>query len=184
MANDKISQLATAAQTIGEVISLISDIANQTNLLALNATIEAARAGEAGKGFAVVAAEVKSLATQTSQATERIAAQIAGIQNETSDAVTAIGTITSTMDEVNKYTNAIAAAVSQQGGATSDISRNVLQAAERTRSVAETIVEVNESSTQTKDAADQVLTASRNVHEKAITLRSRVDRFLEDVAAA
>ncbi len=183
-ANDKISQLATAAQTIGEVISLISDIANQTNLLALNATIEAARAGEAGKGFAVVAAEVKSLATQTSQATERIAAQIAGIQNETSDAVTAIGTITSTMDEVNKYTNAIAEAVSQQGGATSDISRNVLQAAERTRSVAGTIIEVNQSSTQTKDAADQVLTASRNVHEKAITLRSRVDRFLEDVAAA
>jgi len=184
MANDKISRLAEAAQTIGEVISMISDIANQTNLLALNATIEAARAGEAGKGFAVVASEVKSLATQTTQATERIASQIAGIQSETGEAVQAIGTITTTMDEVNRYTNAIAIAVSQQGDATGDISRNVLQAADRTRSVADTISEVSESSTQTKNAADQVLKVSSNVRDKAAALKSRVDRFLDAVAAA
>jgi len=70
--DDKVKKLAEAAQKIGDVVTLINEIAGQTNLLALNATIEAARAGEAGKGFAVVASEVKNLATQTAKATEDI----------------------------------------------------------------------------------------------------------------
>lgn len=77
-----VNGLMEAAQRIGEVVSLINDIADQTNLLALNATIEAARAGEAGKGFAVVAAEVKGLANQTGQATGEISVQIQSVQAE------------------------------------------------------------------------------------------------------
>ena len=80
--------LSEAAQKIGDVVRLISDIAGQTNLLALNATIEAARAGEAGKGFAVVASEVKTLASQTARATEEIGAQIAAIQAATTQRCT------------------------------------------------------------------------------------------------
>ena len=89
-----VGTLAEGAQRIGEVVELISGIAAQTNLLALNATIEAARAGDAGKGFAVVASEVKGLARQTAKATEEIAAQIAGIQAATKEAVAAIEAIT------------------------------------------------------------------------------------------
>ncbi len=71
-----MQSLVDAAARIGDVVSLIGDIASRTNLLALNATIEAARAGEAGKGFAVVAGEVKALAAQTSKATAEIGTQI------------------------------------------------------------------------------------------------------------
>jgi len=71
-----MNALSKAAQKIGDVVRLISDIAGRTNLLALNATIEAAPAGDAGKGFAVVASEVKSLATQTARATQDITVEV------------------------------------------------------------------------------------------------------------
>ena len=88
--NAKVKALAEAAQKIGDVVTLINEIAGQTNLLALNATIEAARAGEMGKGFAVVASEVKNLATQTAKATDEISGQVRSIQDATSTSVQAI----------------------------------------------------------------------------------------------
>jgi putative methionine-R-sulfoxide reductase with GAF domain len=76
----EVEALGRASTAIGDVIKIISSIADQTNLLALNATIEAARAGEVGRGFAVVAGEVKDLARETAEATQRVAEQITGIQ--------------------------------------------------------------------------------------------------------
>ncbi len=78
--NETVQKLGTSSQEIGDVIKVITSIAEQTNLLALNATIEAARAGEAGKGFAVVASEVKELAQETAKATEDIARRVEAIQ--------------------------------------------------------------------------------------------------------
>src|SRR5690242_18538049 len=114
----QIQGLADAAQKVGDVVKLITDIAEQTNLLALNATIEAARAGEAGKGFAVVASEVKNLANQTAHATEEISQQVATIQGETKTAVAAIQGISTIVGEINQIASAIAAAIEQQGSAT------------------------------------------------------------------
>lgn len=182
--NEKIGGLAESAQRIGDVVSLISAIAEQTNLLALNATIEAARAGEAGKGFAVVASEVKELATQTAKATEEIGGQIGAVQSATKDAVTAIAEITATMAEVDSYTGSIATAVEQQGAATGEISSNVQEAARGTGDVARTMVTISEKARVTSDWAGKVLHSSSDVNEQTRALQKTVDRFLEAVAAA
>lgn len=89
-----VNELSESSREISEIVSAIEDIASQTNLLALNATIEAARAGEAGKGFAVVANEVKSLSTQTAQATEKISKRIEGLLSD-------MGRIVQSMEEAN-----------------------------------------------------------------------------------
>lgn len=180
----KIGSLANAAQKIGEVISLIQDIAEQTNLLALNATIEAARAGEAGKGFAVVASEVKELASQTAKATESIAEQITNIQNETASSVKAIRGIAETMNDVSSSTEAIAAAVEEQGASTAEISNNVQQAAAGSDEVSKNISGVNVAAEEGQRSASQVLSASQILSDSAEQLRGVVDEFLDQVAAA
>ncbi len=182
--NDTIGSLAQAADKIGEVVNLIQDIAEQTNLLALNATIEAARAGDAGKGFAVVASEVKSLATQTANATQEISSQISGIQGATTEAVDAIGKITQIMDEVSSYTANIANAVEQQGSATNEISVSVQEAASGTMAVADKMTGVMGGVSDTNTSASEVLTASAEVNDQATSLRNTIDQFLKEVSAA
>ncbi len=182
--NQTVAELAQAAGKIGAVVGLIRDIAEQTNLLALNATIEAARAGEMGRGFAVVAAEVKSLANQTSKATEEISAQIGAIQATTGAAVEAIGDIARTMEDVDAYTTAIAGAVEEQGAATAEIARNVAEAARGTRTVADNIAGVSGAVAETSQASARVADVTSRVATTAENLEKEVDRFLADVAAA
>src|SRR5207244_12271241 len=130
-----VQGLAQSAGRIGEVVGLINTIAAQTNLLALNAPIEAARAGEAGRGFAVVASEVKSLASQTAEATKEIGTRIAQIQGATKEAAEAIQGITATIEEVSAIAATIAASIEEQGTATAEIARNVTQTAQATHAV-------------------------------------------------
>jgi len=182
--NETVQGLAEGSRKIGEVVSLISDIASQTNLLALNATIEAARAGEAGKGFAVVASEVKSLATQTARATDEIAAQIGAIQEATRVAVSAIGEIGAQIGEMDEVSAAIASAVEEQGAATSEISRNVQEAAIGTQEVSSNVAGMTQAATETGASSSEVLAAAGDVARQAETLRAEVEKFLSEVRAA
>jgi len=180
----QVKGLVEAATKIGDVVQLINDIAGQTNLLALNATIEAARAGDAGKGFAVVASEVKALATQTSKATDEIAAQIEQIQSATHESVTSIGEIAEVIGQISEIASIISAAVTEQGAATQEIARNVEQAAEGTNEVAQNVVGVNQAANETGEAAQMVLTATSRLSKQAEALNHDITRFLEDIRAA
>jgi len=128
-ANEQADRLSAAAQAMEGIVGLIGDITGQINLLALNATIESARAGEAGRGFAVVAGEVKNLAGQAKQATDRITAEIATLNAVSGEVIAALGGIKDAIDHVNEFVANTAAAVEEQNVVTSDMSANMQKAA-------------------------------------------------------
>jgi methyl-accepting chemotaxis protein len=177
--NAEIKALDDAAKRIGDVVKLITAIAEQTNLLALNATIEAARAGEAGRGFAVVASEVKALAGQTAKATEEISAQIAGMQQATVRSVDAIGTIQRTIREVGDITATIAAAVTEQGAATREIARSADIASKRTIETVAEVGRVSEATADTRGNAKTVKAVADDLGMVAGRVRGQVAGFFQ-----
>ena len=183
-ASELVQSFSTAAQRITEVVSLIREIAGRTNLLALNATIEAARAGDAGKGFAVVATEVKSLATQTSAATETISSQVVAMQDATAQVVKAVGDVSGMIATMSGIGTAIADAVVHQETATQEIAKNVHDAAHGTEVVSSSIGTVREAASRAGSVASDVLTSANSLGDQAINLRSQVNDFLESIRVA
>ncbi len=179
-----IADLNGAAQQVGEIVRMITDIASQTNLLALNATIEAARAGEAGKGFAVVAQEVKQLASQTAKATEDITAKVAEIQSATDHTVQAIGDIGTVVTHIEENISAVAAAVEEQNAATAEIGRNVRQAADGTDLVSHNASLVGTEAGRAGAMAKEVLWMADALKQNADSLRGDVAAFIKKIRAA
>ena len=177
-----IGGLAEKAHQIGEIIGLIQAIAAQTNLLALNATIEAARAGEAGRGFAVVAQEVKSLANQTARATDRIAEHVQAIQSATGEAVQAINSIVTTMNQAEGFTAGIAVAIEEQAAATNQISRGVSEAVAGAGTAAQNMEGLSTMVARTDQSATQVHQSANDVATEARHLNDTIENFLRGVA--
>jgi methyl-accepting chemotaxis protein len=176
-ANATVSKLGDSSSEIGQVIKVITSIAQQTNLLALNATIEAARAGEAGKGFAVVANEVKELAKETAKATEDISRKIEAIQSDTQAAVGAIGTISEVINQINGISNTIATAVEEQNATTNEMARNVSEAARGSGEITSNVAGVAEAAESTSRGASDTQKAAEQLVETSAELRRLVEQF-------
>jgi methyl-accepting chemotaxis protein len=178
--NATVAKLGDSSAEIGQVIKVITSIAQQTNLLALNATIEAARAGEAGKGFAVVANEVKELAKETAKATEDISEKIEAIQGDTKGAVEAIGQISGIINQINDISATIASAVEEQTATTNEIARNIEEVARGGSQVAENIVAVAQAAKSTTEGANDTQTASGELSRMAAELQKIIGQFKFD----
>ncbi len=172
-----IAKLGESGTEIGNVIKVITSIAQHTNLLALNATIEAARAGEAGKGFAVVANEVKELAKQTARATEDIRLKVEAIQQDTSGAVSAIDQVGQAVNHINDIQTTIASAVEEQTATTAEISRNVAEAAQGSGSIAHSISGVAQAARTTTEGAANTRAAADELSRIAHDLQKLVAQF-------
>jgi methyl-accepting chemotaxis protein len=175
--NATVSHLGDSSAEIGQVIKVITSIAQQTNLLALNATIEAARAGEAGKGFAVVANEVKELAKETAKATEDISRKIEAIQADTKAAVSAIATISEVILRINDISNTIATAVEEQNATTNEMARNVSEAAHGSGEITGNIAGVAQAAESTSRGASDTQKAAQDLVQMSTQLRGLVEQF-------
>jgi methyl-accepting chemotaxis protein len=175
--NRMIAKLGDSSAEIGQVIKVITSIAQQTNLLALNATIEAARAGEAGKGFAVVANEVKELAKQTARATEDIRSRIEAIQSDTKGSVKAISTISTIIHQVNDYSSAISTSVDEQSTATGSIAMNISEGAKVSTEIAQNISSVAQAAQSTSTGAHELNNATQKLERLSSELLTLVGQF-------
>ncbi|MDB5687692.1 MAG: integral rane sensor hybrid histidine kinase [Rhizorhabdus sp.] len=183
-ARDTVALLAQEADRIETVVVTINQIASRTKLLALNATIEAARAGEAGRGFAVVAMEVKGLAGQTSDATNRVRGQISGIQASANGVVDATGIIATMVQHLNDVGSMVTGAVEQQLLAGAEIAGVVAAAVNKTEDLVSASRHIRRSVEQNSNAANDVRAAVDELELHFLQLRSDAEKFVGHIRAA
>lgn len=160
-AGSATQRLSNAAKAVGGIVLLIQNIAGQINLLALNATIESARAGEAGKGFAVVAQEVKNLARQAANATEKIAQEIDAVQSVSNEVVSALNGITQAIEAVRHNVGITASAVEEQSAVTRDMSANMQNASVAVDTITRNITRISAAIQQAEGALQKTKDAAR-----------------------
>jgi len=181
--NETIKSLSDAAEKVGSVVGLISQVASQTNLLALNATIEAARAGEAGKGFAVVASEVKSLAMQTSKATQEISGQIGKIQEATRHSVEEITGTGAAITKLAETVELVSNNINDQTHTTSSIAVEAAHAAKNAATVAKALAAFGDTIGETRHAADISLEIAKSLSSGTAEVREAINRLFEFAAS-
>jgi methyl-accepting chemotaxis protein len=181
---EKVKRLGESSQKISSVVGLISKFAAQTHLLALKASIEAARAGEEGQGFAVIADEVRSLASQSAEASADIAKLVSEIQTETKEVVLAMeeGTEqvlqgTKMVDETRRYLNQITTASARLSELVQEIASAASDQSQNSRIVTETITDVAEIANKTTVSFEQVSTSFKELLTVAQELQTNMAKF-------
>ena len=179
-----IDALTKAASQIGDIVTVISQIAEQTNLLALNATIEAARAGEAGRGFSVVASEVKTLATQTGQSTERIGAKVAEIQSTTREVVASLTGVAEAIDQLSGVTQSVSAAIEQQRAATEDFAARARESSAAVSDVAGRMAGIADMVERSRATAQDVSAVAAEMQATSHTLCREIPDIIRKAVKA
>lgn len=179
-ADSSTRTLATAAQSMGNIVEMIQNIASTINLLALNATIEAARAGEAGKGFAVVAAEVKNLASQTTQATDEVRKEIINMQEISNEVVSSLKSINSSIESVRENSENLTNAIEQQSSVTQEISISMQAAAAGVDTISSNVTNIATATQQADEATCQVQDAARTLSDQAEALNEQMTTLLNE----
>jgi methyl-accepting chemotaxis protein len=178
------ANLSAVSIQIGEIVELISRVAKQTNLVALNASIEAERYGDEGLGFKIVAKEVKALANETAEATEKISTQIESVQKAASGVTAEINSISEKVSIMNNVSSSVFEAVGDQKTSTHEIAKSAAEVSASNGSVLEIITTVGASATRTGSVAEEVLFASGDLSRHAKTLREIVDGFVAKISIA
>jgi len=196
--NTIILEIKSQMDKIGEIVSLITDLANQTNLLALNAAIEAARAGDAGRGFAVVATEVKSLAEESRVSAEKIAEMIGNLQKQTQMAAETVAVsnrevkegstalketlenfnrIVESIDQISRNVTEVAAASEEQAASVEEVTASINEVNSLVRNTAKEATDSAAVSEETAAAIDQIAKVIANVNSIVVKVSTEVSKF-------
>ena len=180
----RIKRLGESSQEIGDIVSLINDIADQTNILSLNAAIQASMAGDAGRGFAVVADEVQRLAERSSAATKQIAALVKTIQTDTNEAVISMEQTTAEVVDGARRAQDAGVALEEIEGVSASlaeliqtISNAARQQAATAGHVSNTMNVIQEITSRTAESTDQTADSIGTLASMANEMKSSVEGF-------
>ncbi|CAM3575452.1 methyl-accepting chemotaxis protein [Cytobacillus oceanisediminis] len=190
-----VHTLGKRSEEIGQIVNVISEIADQTNLLALNAAIEAARAGEHGRGFAVVADEVRKLAEQSSKSTESIRELISTIQTDTNSAINSMEKGTAEVEKgidlvnnagdafshIQQFADTVSSQIAEVSASIKDMAEGADQVVEIVSAIEEIAAVTTSESQDVSAATEEQLASMEEIAASAASLSGMAEELLDSI---